>query len=184
MWCLCIRRSRSRSKCRRSREVTTSRCFYLPTASLPTGDPSTMARLIDDRYGKARVRLVRVRRLTSQHELVDWTLSILFRGDFEKCFTDGDNSMILPTDTMKNTVYSLARRSEARSIEEFATELCKFFLDRNPRTTEVSVEITERSWTPARVGGNPHPTTFVQSDQEVQTISIVLYRSGQMKVEG
>ena len=142
-----------------------------------------MVRLVDDRYGKARVRLVRVRRATSEHELVDWTLSILFRGDFEKCFTDGDNSMILPTDTMKNTVYSMARRSEARSIEEFATELSRFFLDRNPQTAEVSIEITERNWTPARVGGSPHPTTFVQSDQEVQTIRIVVYRSGQVKVE-
>jgi len=68
-----------------------------------------MIRLGENRYGKSRVRLVRVKRSGDWHELQEWTVQILLSGDFSSCFADGDNRKILPTDTMKNTVYSLAR---------------------------------------------------------------------------
>ena len=72
-----------------------------------------MAALGDNRYGKTRVRLVRVKRHSEQHDFCEWTVQILLRGDFASCFEEGDNSKILATDTMKNTVYSLARDSSA-----------------------------------------------------------------------
>ena len=72
-----------------------------------------MVKLAENRYGKSRVRLVRVKRHSGMHDLREWTVQILLQGDFDSCFTDGDNRKILPTDTMKNTVYSLARNSAA-----------------------------------------------------------------------
>ena len=60
------------------------------------------------------------------HDFREWTVEILLQGDFESCFKDGDNSKILATDTMKNTVYSLARESSASCMEEFAKELVDF----------------------------------------------------------
>ncbi|HKN62470.1 MAG TPA: hypothetical protein VJW93_14910, partial [Candidatus Acidoferrales bacterium] len=63
-----------------------------------------MIALGENRYGKSRVRLVRVKRHEDRHELREWTLEVLLQGDFETCFKDGDNSKILATDTMKNTV--------------------------------------------------------------------------------
>ena len=63
-----------------------------------------MISLVEDRYGKSRVRLVRVKRRPEGHDFREWMVEILLRGDFTSCFTDGDNSKILPTDTMKNTV--------------------------------------------------------------------------------
>jgi len=50
-------------------------------------------------------------------------VQVLLHGDFETSFTEADNSKILPTDTMKNTVYYVARESKAATIEEFAIEL-------------------------------------------------------------
>ena len=76
--------------------------------------------LAENRYGKSRVRLVRVKRHAGHHDFREWSVEILLQGDFESCFTDGDNSKILATDTMKNTVYSLARDSSATCMEEFA----------------------------------------------------------------
>ncbi len=35
-------------------------------------------------------------------------MSVQLEGDFEKVHSEGDNSDVLPTDTMKNTVYVLA----------------------------------------------------------------------------
>src|SRR5712672_4584804 len=96
-----------------------------------TGEADPMISLVENRYGKSRVRVVSVKRHPDRHDFREWTLEILLEGDFDSCFVDGDNSKILPTDTLKNTVYSLARKSGAGSMEEFAKELIGFLLDRN-----------------------------------------------------
>ena len=75
-----------------------------------------MIALAENNYGKSRVRLAKVKRHADHHDFCEWTLEILLEGDFESCFVAGDNSKILPTDTMKNTVYSLARTSSTAVI--------------------------------------------------------------------
>ena len=52
-------------------------------------------------YGKSRVRLLKVDRRSARHELQNLTLNIALEGDFDAIHTDGDNSLCLPTDTMK-----------------------------------------------------------------------------------
>ena len=79
-----------------------------------------MAKLSGNSYGKSRVRLSRITRHGDLHDFNEWTVKVLLEGDFEASFTEADNSRILPTDTMKNTVYSLARASNAITIEAFA----------------------------------------------------------------
>lgn len=141
-----------------------------------------MAALADNRYGKSRVRLVRVRRHPDRHDLREWNVQILLQGDFETCFTLGDNSRILPTDTMKNTVYSLARESSAECIEEFAKELAAFLLSRNPQVSEAEVSIQEKLWDRVAVHGKPHPTAFIQSSSELQTTSVSRAHSGEFSI--
>ena len=65
-------------------------------------------------------------------------------GDFESAFTQADNSRILPTDTMKNTVYCLARESKAATIEEFAMELGDYLLANNAQVSKASVKSKKR----------------------------------------
>ena len=91
-----------------------------------------MAKLGENRYGKSRVRLSRITRGKDslgldRHEFDEWTVEVMLHGDFEASFTKADNSKILPTDTMKNTVYFVARNSGRRTIEDFAKELWRFF---------------------------------------------------------
>lgn len=131
-----------------------------------------MIALRENRYGKSRVRLVRLKRHADRHDFREWTVDVLLEGDFQSCFVDGDNSKILPTDTMKNTVYSLARSRSAASMEEFGLELIEFFLGRNPQVTSANATIAEKAWDHLKTEGNPHPTTFVQSSSELQTASI------------
>ena len=95
-----------------------------------------MARLGENRYGKSRVRLSRITRHGDHHDFNEWTVQVLLQGDFETSFTEADNSKILPTDTMKNTVYSIARDSKAATIEEFAMELGDYLLNNNPQVDE------------------------------------------------
>ena len=65
-------------------------------------------------YGKSQIRLVQVLRGGDRHTLDDLTVAIRFEGDFDASYSAGDNSDVLPTDTMKNTVYALAARRAGR----------------------------------------------------------------------
>jgi urate oxidase len=133
-----------------------------------TVEADQVVRLAENRYGKSRVRLVRVKRHADRHDLNEWQVEVLLQGDFASCFEDGDNSKILPTDTMKNTVYSLARDSSADSMEDFAMELIESLLGRNPQVFQAEVTIQEKTWEHVLVAGKPHPTTFVNSSAENQ----------------
>jgi urate oxidase len=142
-----------------------------------------MTPLAENRYGKSRVRLARVKRTARQHEFREWTIQILLQGDFETCFTDGDNSKILPTDTMKNTVYSLARSSSAECMEDFAKELIDYLLSRNPQVLHAEVSVSEKAWEHLQAGDKtPHPTTFVQSSGERQTAKVARAQDGPCSV--
>lgn len=133
-----------------------------------------MARLGENRYGKARVRVMKVVRHETHHAMKEWNVRVLLHGDFESCFIEGDNSRILPTDTMKNTVYSLARDSSADTLEEFAVELTKYLLANNPQVDQVTAEIEEKSWKQIFVDDVPHPTTYQMAGPEVQTTLVKL----------
>jgi urate oxidase len=143
-----------------------------------TGGVEPMSALAENKYGKSRVRLVKVKRHPDKHDFHEWILEILLEGDFDSCFLEGDNSKILPTDTMKNMVYSLARNSPAECMEEFGKELVFFLLNRNPQVSAASVSVSEKTWEHLLTGGKPHPTTFVQSSVECRTAEVSATRNG------
>jgi urate oxidase len=89
---------------------------------------------------------MKLARRAGRHDLKEITLEILFQGDFASCYEEGDNSQVLPTDTIKNTVYVLARKHEIIAIEEFAQRLIEHFLKNNPQVSEVRVAVTEHIW--------------------------------------
>ena len=64
-----------------------------------------VVRLGENSYGKSSVRLLRVLRQEGRHDIKELTVTIRFEGDFEAAHTKGENKKILPSDTMKNTVY-------------------------------------------------------------------------------
>ena len=51
-----------------------------------------MIALAENTYGKSGVRLVKVKRDGPLHTLKEWKVEVLLSGDFESCFTAGDNS--------------------------------------------------------------------------------------------
>lgn len=131
-----------------------------------------MPSLAENRYGKTRVRLAKVNRGGPGHSIREWTIDIFLSGDFQQAFTEGDNSHVLPTDTMKNTVYSLARSSSAGSMEEFGIELTEHFLQASSRANDVRIEIAEKSWTNISAGGKLHAYSFEERGREMQTASV------------
>ncbi len=130
------------------------------------------AKLHSNRYGKSRVRLMRLTKHFDHHDLDEWTVQILLTGDFNTAHTHGDNSKILPTDTMKNTVYFVARESKSTSMEEYAQELIDYILTRNPQVSSAEVVIESTLWKRLTVDGKPFPTAFMRGSDERQTTTI------------
>jgi urate oxidase len=135
--------------------------------------------LAENSYGKSSIRVMKVKRDRPLHGVWEWKVEVLLSGDFKTCFAEGDNSAILPTDTMKNTVYSRARESKAECVEDFALELCEFFLSRNLQVERVGINIAGTSWEHALVGGKPHPSTFVRGSSEAQTTAVTCTQGGE-----
>src|SRR5262245_9681118 len=113
---------------------------------------TAMIELAADRYGKAAIRLVRVGRDTSPHTLRDLTIAIALEGDFTAAHTDGDNTNVIATDTMKNTAYAYAAEHLTGSIEAYATALARHFLDAD-QVDRAIVNVREHAWHPIDVAG-------------------------------
>src|ERR1700689_4672777 len=101
--------------------------------------------LAENNYGESRVRMLRVVRQEGRHDIKELAVSIPFGGDFEADHPKGDNKKILPTDTMKNSVYALARQYPVEAVEDFALHLIEHFLTYNDQVSRVRVEMSENS---------------------------------------
>jgi urate oxidase len=122
-------------------------------------------RLAAHRYGKSRVRVMKVLRDGATHTVKELTVAVALEGDFDTSYTAADNSRVVPTDTMKNIVNVLAHEHLGAETEPFADVLAAHLLRRYPQVTRVSVELDERVWARLDIAGAPHPHGFVQADR-------------------
>lgn len=99
-----------------------------------------------NRYGKAETRLVRVTREGDTHGLVDLNVSVALSGELSATHLSGDNAGVLPTDTMKNTVYAFAREHGVGEPEEFALLLGRHFVASQPQVAHARVTIESYGW--------------------------------------
>jgi urate oxidase len=134
--------------------------------------------LVQSSYGKSRVRLVQVLRKPDLHELHDLTVAVRFEGDYEESYTDGDNSAVLPTDTMKNTVYALAAQEPVGDPERFGIRLSRHFLERNDRLTRVRLDFTEHLWDRVATGDRQHGQAFIRNGSGARTAIVEATREG------
>ena len=116
-----------------------------------------------NQYGKAETRLVRVNRDGDRHTLRDLNVSVALRGDLEGTHLTGDNATVLPTDSMKNTVYALAGQYGVDQIEDFGLRLARHFVDSKPSIYAARVGIEEYGW--IRLG----PHSFARESGQTRT---------------
>jgi urate oxidase len=133
-----------------------------------------------NRYGKSSVRLLKVRRATEPHEIVDLTMAVALEGAFEPVYTDGDNTSCLSTDAMKNTVYAFARQDPIVHVEAFASRLADHFAAKTG-VTLARVDAIEQPWTRLSVGGRPQPHAFARAGAEEWT-AVVTQSAGHTSV--
>ena len=136
------------------------------TETTSTEAPRRGIVLGQNNYGKSEIRLVKVSRDTDRHELRDLTVGVALEGDFEAAHVRGENTGLLATDTMRNTVYALAKDHLTGSIEEFGLKLVDHFLEAGPSVERARVRIAEHPWSRIEVGGRGHDHSFVRGSGE------------------
>ena len=124
-------------------------------------------------YGKASVCLSYIDRGDQAHNFTQLVADIALEGDFDKAYSDGDNSMVIPTDTMKNTVYAIARLKGVESIEKYGLHLANHFYDAFDQVTKSTVTITEQLWQRIDLDGAAHGHAFTGggSEQNICTVN-------------
>ena len=104
-----------------------------------------MSRLGDNSWGKTSVRVSKIHRRDGEHAFSELTVNIQLTGEVEAAFVDGDNAHVLPTDTMRNTVYGLAQDHLGDDIEAFGRALAEHFLARDD-VYSAEIELREARW--------------------------------------
>ncbi len=126
-----------------------------------------------NQYGKAEVRVVRVSREADTHTLQDLNVTSFLRGDYQRCYTEGDNTSVIATDTQKNTVYAFAKKYGIVTPEQFLHTLGQHFVDA-PQVEGGRWTADSYPWERISVRGEPHPHSFVRSKQEVRTAAVTI----------
>ena len=139
---------------------------------------------VRQRYGKANVRVLRVRRATERHEVREARVEVSLNGDFSRAYTAADNGPVVPTDTMKNLVNVLALEHLDTANESFALAVAGCLLDRYRQVTEARVGIEETVWSRMEVGGEPHDHSFVHSESGTPFARVTVTRSARDVVAG
>ncbi|WP_367871028.1 factor-independent urate hydroxylase [Luteolibacter sp. Populi] len=123
-----------------------------------------MATLESNRYGKFRVRVMKViRHDETHHDVCELEADVLLQGDLAGSYLSEDNLSIVPTDTVKNTVHLLAHDHLETCRTSFAKVIGGHFLAKYPHLTGVEVELRERRWGRMEIAGESHPHAFVHA---------------------
>jgi urate oxidase len=131
----------------------------------------------ENRYGKSRIRLVRVHRDGVHHELRDVTADVALEGDFTAAHVAGDNARVIATDTMKNTVYAMAPAGLVGPPERFALAVARHFAA-SPQVERATVAIREHEWARIGTATGPAEDAFVRSGRGTRLATARAGRDG------
>ncbi len=137
-----------------------------------------MTTLSSNGYGKHKVRLSKITRYDDRHDFTEISVDVVLKGAFDEAYTKGDNASVLPTDTIKNTVYALAKDHPLESIEQFGLDLAAHYMNRVPHATSASVKVSEKKWTRMVFDGQPHHHAFTGGASEMRTADVLHTRGG------
>ncbi|KAI4249270.1 MAG: hypothetical protein L6R40_000728 [Gallowayella cf. fulva] len=131
-----------------------------------------MAILNTARYGKDNIRVYKVHRneQSGTQDVVEMTVGVLLQGDIETSYTQADNSVVVATDSTKNTVYVLAKQNPVSPPELFASIVASHFVETYKHIHTAEVKIVVHKWTRMTVDGNPHPHSFLRDGADTRNV--------------
>ncbi|KAM9762171.1 uricase [Menidia menidia] len=116
-------------------------------------------------YGKNIVKVLVIRRQGSHHYIIELKADVEITLKSRKDYLTGDNSDIIPTDTIKNTVHALAKLKGVRTIEQFSMDICNHFLTSFNHVLRAKVSMEEAPWRRLEKNGVEHVHAFIYSPE-------------------
>lgn len=116
--------------------------------------------LTHNAYGKSRVRLTKVVRKDGHHDIFEIDAAVELEGDFANAYAEGDNRKVIATDSIKNTVYVIAKENDFTSLEAFGFLLSRHFISTYAHVSRAIVEMTQPIWTRIAIDGAAHDHAF------------------------
>ncbi|KAL9106168.1 MAG: hypothetical protein Q9227_008760 [Pyrenula ochraceoflavens] len=131
-----------------------------------------MSKVTAARYGKDNIRLYKVHRdeATQTHTVIEMTVCVLLEGEIETSYTRADNSVVVATDTMKNTTYIVAKENPVTPPELFASILGSHFIETYKHIHVAHIKVVVHRWTRISVDGKPHPHSFFRDGEEKRIV--------------
>lgn len=97
-------------------------------------------------------------------------------------FTNANNGGIITTDSVKNTVYILAKQHPVTPTELFATIIGTHFIKTYGHIQSAHVKIVVHRWTRMDVHGKPHPHSFVRDGAETRNVEATVDRENGVRI--
>ncbi|KAG7514381.1 uricase-like [Solea senegalensis] len=116
-------------------------------------------------YGKNSVKVMVIRRQARHHSITELKADVQLTLRSRKDYISGDNSDIIPTDTIKNTVHALAKIKGVKTIEQFSLDICNHFLTSFSHVLRVKVYMEEAPWRRLEKNGVEHAHAFILSPE-------------------
>ncbi|KAF3940075.1 Uricase [Dactylella cylindrospora] len=138
-----------------------------------------MASLAAARYGKDNVRVYKVHRdeKNGTQSVTEMTVCCLLEGDIETSYTEADNSPVVATDSVKNTIYILAKQCPVDPPELYGAILASHFPNKYSHIHAAHVNIIVHRWTRINVDGKPHPHSFLRDGAETRNVEVTFRRN-------
>ncbi|PKY01521.1 uricase [Aspergillus campestris IBT 28561] len=133
-----------------------------------------MPELAAARYGKDNVRVLKVHKdeKTGIQTVVEMTVQVLLEGDIETSYTKADNSVVVATDSVKNTIHILARQNPVTPPELFGSILGTHFVTKYAHIHAAHAKIITHRWTRMTIDGKPHPHSFMRDGEEKRNVEV------------
>ncbi|KAA9393661.1 urate oxidase [Kocuria coralli] len=126
-----------------------------------------------NKYGKAENRVVRIKRDTARHEITDLNVTSQLRGEkLVDSYLAGDNSLVVATDTQKNTVFAFAKEHGIASPEEFLLTLGEHFTSEFEWIEGGLWQAEQYEWERILVDGQGHDHSFVRKGQGTRLATV------------
>lgn len=150
--------------------------------------------------GKDKVKLLKVAkdpRDPKHQSVVELTVQILLEGAIETSYTKADNSVVVATDTMKNTTYcttsipppsarlirlDLAKKNPVSPPELFACIVAAHFPTTYKHITGARCSVIQHKWTRILVDGKPHKHSFLRDGEDVRVAKVHYIRGKGFKI--
>ncbi|KJZ76235.1 Uricase [Hirsutella minnesotensis 3608] len=124
------------------------------------------------RYGKDNVRVLKVTRDTDTgvQTVTEMTVCCLLEGDIDTSYTKADNSVVVATDSIKNTTFIMAKQHPVTPPELFASILGYHFIEKYSHIHAANVKVVTHRWLRMDIDGKPHPHSFIKDAGETRNV--------------